>query len=127
MKKIPLSAALAAKIQAQIIEATGGAPGLRDPSLLAAALESAGQRYEGTELYPVFADKAARVCWSIIENHPFADGNDRVAIHLLLLLLSLADEELRYTQDELVDLGYGLADGSLDFGYLRIWIKTHKI
>ena len=45
----------------------------------------------------------------------------------LLLLLSLADEELRYTQDELVDLGYGLADGSLDFGYLRIWIKTHKI
>ena len=54
------------------------------------------------------------------------DGNKRAGIHLLLLLLSLEKTEMRYTQDELVDLGYGLADGSLDFGYLRIWIKTHR-
>ena len=90
------------------------------------ALASAWQTCGAAEPNHSAEDQAAQVCFSIIENHPFMDGNKRAGIHLLLLLLSLEKIEMHYTQDELVDLGYGLADGSLDFGYLRIWIKTHK-
>ena len=126
MKHIKISAQLAEKIHEQLVSATGGASGLRDAALLESALSPGWQTGGGSESNRSAEDRAACVCFSIIENHPFVDGNKRAGIHLLLLLLSLEKTEMRYTQDELVDLGYGLADGSLDFGYLRIWIKTHK-
>ena len=126
MKHVRISAQLAEKIHEQLVSATGGAPGLRDAALLESALASAWQTCGAAEPNHSAEDQAAQVCFSIIENHPFMDGNKRAGIHLLLLLLSLEKIEMHYTQDELVDLGYGLADGSLDFGYLRIWIKTHK-
>ena len=126
MKHVRISAQLAEKIHEQLVSATGGASGLRDAALLESALASAWQTCGAAEPNHSAEDQAAQVCFSIIENHPFMDGNKRAGIHLLLLLLSLEKIEMHYTQDELVDLGYGLADGSLDFGYLRIWITTHK-
>ena len=85
MKHIEISAQLAEKIHEQLVSATGGASGLRDAALLESALSPGWQTGGGSESSRSAEDQAARVCFSIIENHPFVDGNKRAGIHLLLL------------------------------------------
>jgi death-on-curing protein len=34
--------------------------------------------FGGTELYPTLANKAAALCFSLVMNHPFVDGNKRI-------------------------------------------------
>lgn len=67
---------------------TGGAGGLRDFGALASAVAQPRMSFDGQELYPSFLDKAAALGFSLIDNHPFMDGNKRVgraAIETFLL------------------------------------------
>ena len=48
----------------------------RDENLLDSALKSPFQTFDGSELYPDILDKASQLCYSLVENHPFADGNN---------------------------------------------------
>ena len=73
------------KLHSSLITKTGGMDGLRDKNLLDSALKSPFQTFGGKELYPDIYDKAAQLCYSLIENHPFADGNKRIGVHLTLL------------------------------------------
>ena len=58
----------------QLIERYGGAPGVRDVG----ALESALQRPQ-TGYYDTIIEEAAALLESLVQNHPFVDGNKRVA------------------------------------------------
>jgi death on curing protein len=58
----------------QLIERYGGAPGVRD----AGALESALHRPQ-TGYYDTLVHEAAALLESLVQNHPFVDGNKRVA------------------------------------------------
>ncbi|MBR6079200.1 MAG: Fic family protein [Treponema sp.] len=58
-----------------LIVKTGGIDGVRDKNLLASALETPFQTFGGAELYKTILDKASQFCYSLIENHPFLDGN----------------------------------------------------
>jgi death-on-curing protein len=57
-----------------LIERYGGAPGVRD----AGALESALHRPQ-TGYYETIVHEAAALLESLVQNHPFVDGNKRVA------------------------------------------------
>jgi death-on-curing protein len=69
-----LSVDEALAIHQRLIEAFGGAPGLRDPGLLESALFRPRTGY-----YENLAEMAAALFESLITNHPFVDGNQRVA------------------------------------------------
>lgn len=114
------------RIHSDLLEKTGGAGGIRDEALLDSALKSPFQTFAQQDLYPEIRDKAAQLCYSLIENHPFVDGNKRTGIHLFLLFLRLNQTALHYTQEEIVDLGFGIASGEIDVGKIKDWISAHK-
>lgn len=104
---------------------SGGMDGLRDEGLLESALNAPFQTFAGQPLYPSIQQKAVRLCCSMIENHPFIDGNKRIGVHLLLLFLEAHGISLAYEQEELVSLGLSLAAGQASGPDVLEWIRTH--
>ena len=113
-------------IHISLIEATGGTDGVRDIGLLESALETPFQTFDGKDLYPALIQKAARLGYSLVSNHPFVDGNKRIGIHTMLVFLAVNGVEIECTQKELIDIGLSLADGTMDAEKLLIWLSLHN-
>ena len=111
----------------QLIEATGGSSGLRDEGMLDSALNAPFQTFGGEDVYPSLQQKAARLCFGLVKNHPFVDGNKRIGAHAMLVFLALNGIELEYTQTELSDVILQLAEGTTPSSGLLEWILTHEI
>jgi len=95
-----LSVEAALLIHHQQITRYGGMTGLRDQTLLASAIGQAQQTYFYTgDIYQA----AAQYGFSIIQNHPFLDGNKRTAMACLLTFLALNELPLLYTTEQLFD------------------------
>ena len=114
------------KIHRSLIEKTGGMDGIRDAQLLDSALKTPFQTFGGNNLYPDILDKASQLCYSLIENHPFVDGNKRIGVHLMLLFLKLNNIEVNYSQQELIDFGLGIASGKISKNDIKEWIIKHR-
>lgn len=112
-------------LHGKLLAATGGLPGLRDQGLLESAVLSVDAGFEDVEQYPTVEEKAARLAFALISNHPFADGNKRVGVLAMLMTLKLNGVALRYTQQELIDLGLAAANGRAGYLELLAWVKTH--
>ena len=114
------------KIHSSLISKTGGIDGVRDKNLLDSAIKSPFQTFGGKELYPTIFDKVAQLCYSLIQNHSFADGNKRIGVHLTLLFLKINDFELNYSQKELIDFGLGIASGKMSKDDVKKWLIEHR-
>ncbi|MFA6856650.1 MAG: type II toxin-antitoxin system death-on-curing family toxin, partial [Treponema sp.] len=100
--------------------------GIREENLLDSALKLPFQTFDLKELYPEIIDKAAQLCYSMIENHPFIDGNKRTGVHLMLVFLELNNVKIKYSQKELIDFGFGIASGKIARDEIKEWILAHK-
>ena len=114
-------------LQEKLILATGGSAGLRDLGLLQSAFFSAIQFFDDEDLYKTIEEKSARLAFAITKNHPFVDGNKRIGIFVMLMTLKLNNVKIKYEQKELVSLGLGIADGSIEYSDILIWINGHRI
>ena len=114
------------KIHRSLIEKTGGMDGIRDAQLLDSALKTPFQTFGGNNLYPDILDKSSQLCYSLIENHPFIDGNKRIGVHLMLLFLKLNNIEVNYSQQELIDFGLDIASGKMSKNDIKGWIIEHR-
>lgn len=112
-------------VHSRMIEITGGSDGVRDRSLLDSALNAPFQTFDGKEIYPALLSKAAVMCRSIISNHPFVDGNKRIGIHVMLIFLELNGIKLQYSQNELIELGLGVASSNLSSDDILKWLIEH--
>lgn len=112
-------------LHAQLLSETGGSGGLRDEGLLESALDAPRAGVAGEDFYPSVQAKAARLAFGLVANHPFVDGNKRVGVLAMLVLLDINSITVTTSDDELVDLGLGLADGTIDSGGVLDWIMTH--
>ena len=63
-----------------LIDQTGGIEGLRDEGLLDSALSAPFQSFEDQVLYPSLYQKAARLAFGLVKNHPFLDGNSALML-----------------------------------------------
>ena len=115
------------RLHEQLVVATGGSDGLRDEGMLDSALSAPFQTFGGEDVYPSLQQKAARICFGLIKNHPFVDGNKRIGAHAMLVFLALNGIELQYTQTELSDIILQLAAGTIQSSDLLNWILTHQI
>jgi len=70
-----LGLAQVVELHERILAATGGAPGLRDLGALESALAQPKAAFAGRDLHQTLAEKAAALCFSLAQNHPFVDGN----------------------------------------------------
>lgn len=111
----------------QLIDRFGGSPEIISGELLDSAINAPFMTYAGTDLYPTLFEKAARLCFGLVKNHPFSDGNKRIGAHAMLVFLSLNDVKLRYSQDELINLIMSVASGNADTSSILHWIKDHVI
>ena len=114
------------KIHRSLIEKTGGMDGIHDAQLLDSALKTPFQTFGGNNLYPDILDKASQLCYSLIENRPFIDGNKRIGVHLMLLFLKLNNIEVNYSQQELIDFGLDIASGKMSKNDIKGWIIEHR-
>lgn len=125
MKK--LSERQVLQMHEQLLEQTGGMPGVRDEGLLQSALEAPFQSFGGEEIYPSVQQKAARLGYGLIKNHPFLDGNKRIGTHVLLVFLCLNGIELDYTQRELEEIILSVAASKAGNAELLQWLLQHEL
>ena len=114
-------------IHDQLISETGGSSGLRDEGMLDSALNAPFQTFGGEDVYPSLQKKAARLCFGLVKNHPFVDGNKRIGAHAMLVFLALNGIELKHTQSELSDVILQLAAGEIEATDLLRWILAHQV
>ncbi len=114
-------------LHSQLISGTGGSDGLRDVGLLESAINSPFQQFGNEDLYPTIQQKASRLCFGLVNNHPFIDGNKRIGAHVMLVFLALNGIELEYTQDDLSSTILKLASSEISYQQLTKWIINHQI
>ena len=114
------------RMHEQLLEQTGGMPGVRDEGLLQSALEAPFQSFGGEDIYPSIQQKAARLGYGLIKNHPFLDGNKRIGTHAMLVFLWLNGIELDYTQEELEDIILSVAASEAGSDELLRWLLQHE-
>lgn len=107
-------------------EETGGAVGIRDEGLLDSALESVFQTFDGKELYPSKEEKGARLGFTLISNHAFLDGNKRIGMYVMLTFLEVNGIHLSCKDEEIVEMGLGVASGAVDYEKLLNWVIVHR-
>jgi death on curing protein len=66
------------KLHQRVIEQSGGSIGIRNQEGLESALAQPRMSYADQELYPTLIEKVAALAFSLINNHPFVDGNKRI-------------------------------------------------
>jgi death on curing protein len=101
------------ELHALVVAQAGGAAGLRDLGVLESAVAQPRATFEGADLYPTLAAKAAALGYSLALNHAFVDGNKRVAHAALETFLVLNGYELAADVDEAERTMLALAAGDL--------------
>ncbi|MBQ9195989.1 MAG: type II toxin-antitoxin system death-on-curing family toxin [Clostridia bacterium] len=109
-----------------LIKETGGSYGLRDEGLLESALAAPFQEFASFSPYPTLQQKAARLGYSLVKNHPFIDGNKRIGAHAMLTLLSLNGIEIMCSQKELSSVILDVAAGKIGYDGLLQWLLDHQ-
>lgn len=110
-------------IHRQQIDAYGGRAGLRDRGSLEAALARPAATFSGDDLYPDVPSKAAALMHSLVLNHPFVDGNKRVALHAAILFAALNSHELLASPDDVTALTLSAAQGKVSVEALGVWFR----
>lgn len=113
-------------LHGKLIQETGGIGGIRDEGLLESALSVPFQSFGGEELYPSVPRKAARLCYGLIKNHVFLDGNKRIGIYVMLVFLEMNGIEVECSDEELIALGLGIAAGEFKDEDIVLWILGHS-
>jgi death-on-curing protein len=110
-----------------LIESSGGAAGIRDVGLLDSALAQPRATFDGRDLHPTLLDKAAALCASLVQNHPFIDGNKRVGHAAMATFLVLNGIDITAPTDEQEALILNLAAGLRHRADLLVWLQDHTV
>ena len=113
-------------IHADQIERYGGALGIRDRGLLESALAMPEATYSGEELHASLCEKAAAYLFHVVKNHPFVDGNKRVGLAVSLAFLALNEVRITATDEELVDVVLGVAQGRQSKADVAVFLERHR-
>lgn len=109
----------------RLIVDTGGGEGVRDLHGLESATAQPRASFGGQELYPTLTEKAAAICYSLVMNHPFFDGNKRVGHAAMEIFLLLNGRELDVSIDESEQIILKLASGALKREQFTQWVREH--
>jgi death on curing protein len=114
-------------LHADQIARYGGSAGLRDAALLESAVAAPRASYAGAFLHGTLAEMAAAYLFHLVKNHPFVDGNKRVGLAAAIAFLGLNDVWLEADPDDLVQLVFGIAAGTVDKSEVAGFLKAHAV
>ena len=83
--------------------------------------------FGGQDLYPTLADKASALAFSLINNHPFVDGNKRVGHAAMETFLVLNGHELAGDVDEQEAVILAVAAGQTSREEFTARVQTHTV
>ena len=116
-----ISKLVALAVHERLLAAHGGAPGLLDEGLLDAALANSQNRfaYEHPDVFRL----AAAYAYAITQNHPFTDGNKRVALTLAGVFLELNGFRLEASEQDAVQAMLALSSRGMDESEYAEWLR----
>jgi len=109
------------------MESFGGASGIRDFGALKSAVAQPRATFGGKDLYPTITEKAASLCFFIVMNHAFLDGNKRVGHAAMAVFLYLNGYDIDASIDEQERIMLAVAAGGLDRHGFTDWVNQHAI
>jgi death-on-curing protein len=117
-----VSKRVAIAIHDELLAQHGGKPGIRDEGLLDSAMEAPKHHfaYERASLFRL----AAVYGYGLCQNHPFVDGNKRVALIVVYAFLGLNGLQLNAPESEAYLQIDGVAAGKLSREELEAWIRA---
>ena len=114
------------ELHRRIIETSGDSIGLSNRSGLESAVEQPRSgTFDGQYFYPTVIEKAAALCFSLIQNHPFVDGNKRVGHAAMEIFLKRNGYEIDATEDIQEEIILGVASGDVSREQLVSWLGEH--
>ena len=113
------------ELHRRLLEATGGAPRIRDFAALESAVAQPKVTFGGSDLYPSLAEKAAVLCLALVQGHPFVDGNKRTGHAAMEIFLVLNGHEIDASADAQERIMLDLAAGRLNHHQLTNWVDQH--
>jgi len=122
-----LSLAEIASLHARLIAQSGGSLGLRDRGALESAVAQPEMSFGGEDLYPTVAEKAAALGHSLIQNHPFVDGNKRVGHAAMEVFLVVNGYEISALVDEQEEIVLAVASSQMSRAELGEWLKRRLV
>ena len=109
----------------RVMRQSGGLVGIRDFGALESSIAQPFMTFGGNELYPSLVEKAAVLGFSIIQNHPFADGNKRTGHAVMAAFLILNGFRIEASTDEQFDIILAVASGNLSRESFTEWLLSH--
>jgi death-on-curing protein len=114
-------------IHSRLAAETGGSHGVRDLGLLESAVARPPATFDGKEPYPDLFTKAAALMDSLINNHPFVDGNKRTGITAAGLFLRINEWKLIATSEELETCTLRVATVGMKVAELALWLRGNTL
>jgi death-on-curing protein len=115
------------EIYSRVMEQSGGGVGILDLGALESAIAQPRMTFNGEELYPTLTENTSALGSSLIQNHPFVDGNKRAGHAVLEAFLMLNGYEISASADEQVEIILGVASGKIDRRLFTDWLRDHII
>jgi death on curing protein len=113
-------------VQEQLLSAFGGASGIRDAGLLESALARPENRFAYKRTAVTLFDLAAAYAFGLARNHPFVDGNKRIAFATAVMFLELNGYRFEAGEAEAVIRTLALAAGELSENEYAQWLKANS-
>ncbi|MCG8512988.1 MAG: type II toxin-antitoxin system death-on-curing family toxin [Halanaerobiales bacterium] len=109
----------------QLSQTYGGTYGIRDEKLLDSALEQAKATYEGNYLHDTLIKMAAAYGYHLCNNHPFVDGNKRIALVAMDVFLQRNGLEIIASEKETYKMMIQLSSGGFSKKDLITWLENN--
>lgn len=111
-------------LHSELISNYGGSDGIRDEAMLDSAINTPLQTFDSQDLYPTIIDKIAWLSFGLVMDHPFVDGNKRIAAKVLDLSIDVNGISLKATNEEVIEEFLSLASGKIDYPSFLSWVKS---
>jgi death-on-curing protein len=112
-------------IHARVISETGGLHGIRDLSMLESAVGRPQASYGGRDLYESIYKKAAALLHSLINDHPFVDGNKRTGFVSAGMFLQINGYPLKVKNKTAENFTLAIAIKKVELAEIEIWLERH--
>jgi death-on-curing protein len=111
----------------RLIQDYGGAYGIRDEKLMDSAIEQPKATYGGRFLHDTLIKMAAAYGYHLCNNHPFIDGNKRIALVAMDIFLQINGIEIVASEKETYKTMIKLSSGELSKTDLTNWLHSYTV
>ncbi len=109
----------------QLIDLYGGTLGIRDEGLLESALEQPKAMFDEAYLHDSLAKMTAAYGFHLCKNHPFIDGNKRIALVIMDTFLQKNGNEILAAEKDVYEVMMKLASGDITKAELTGWLEMN--